>query len=463
MLVGRGPECSFHFDEPIVSARHASIETAPDGFYLIDQGSFNGTYVNGQRISQVKLNSGDLIEFGSGGPQMLAIIDEEAAAQTEAFGGARETVPLQQTVRNIGLYNPERDSGRMSSFGVGCVLSLAAIFALMVAGILILDLGPFVAIVSGIVALLPAIIYLQMLLWLDRYDPEPFRPLAFALAFGALVAVFFSTVFNSVFGVFAGDTLTAIVSAPLVEEATKGLGVLAIVLLFRREFDSVVDGIVYAGVVALGFATIENILYYGRALSSGGLGEMFATFVLRGIFSPFSHVLFSSMTGIGFGIMRETHNRRLKIFAPLAGYLSAVFLHALWNGAATYAGRMFFAFYLLIEAPLFIGFLVAIAILVRRERKILQHALSGEVARGLITPEQLAIVTSIPRRSWWLIDAIGKGTRWQARRRFLRAVAKLGLCHWHVARATAAGNQTQSFSLIARLQAEVLALRSEVG
>src|SRR4029079_12058155 len=107
-----------------------------------------------------------------------------------------------------------------------------------------------------------------------------------------------------------------VISAPLIEEGTKGLGVVLFMIFLRNEFDDILDGIVYAGVIALGFATVENVLYYGRTVSAGGGGLLFILF-LRGVLSPFAHSLFTSMTGIGCGISRETHNKTVKIIAPI--------------------------------------------------------------------------------------------------------------------------------------------------
>ncbi|MBO0722557.1 MAG: hypothetical protein J2P41_17160, partial [Blastocatellia bacterium] len=75
---------------------------------------------------------------------------------------------------------------------------------------------------------------------------------------------------------------------------------------------------------------------------------------------------------------------------------------------------------------------------------------------------QLEIAISVFRRSWWLIMAISDTKLFNARRHFLRAVAKLGLCHWHQARAEEAHRDTGSIKLIAQLQAEVYELRERV-
>src|SRR5918992_1573770 len=92
-------------------------------------------------------------------------------------------------------------------------------------------------------------------------------------------AVFFSFIFNtingmifgSLFGAAAGDILGGIVSAPIVEEGSKGLALFILYWWKKDEFDGVVDGVIYAAMVGLGFAMAENFLYYGRTFAEGGI------------------------------------------------------------------------------------------------------------------------------------------------------------------------------------------------
>ena len=89
----------------------------------------------------------------------------------------------------------------------------------------------------------------------------------------------------------------------------KGLAVLGVFYFLRREFDGVVDGVIYATFAALGFAAVENVVYYSNAMRADAGGEaLAATFLLRGVLAPWGHPLYTSMTGIGFGIARETRN-----------------------------------------------------------------------------------------------------------------------------------------------------------
>ena len=115
-------------------------------------------------------------------------------------------------------------------------------------------------------------------LWVDRWEPEPPRTLLFAFLWGACVAALSALLINSsavlvadaVLGQGSGDVLGASVIAPIVEEGVKGAFVVGLLIFRRREFDGIVDGIVYAGLVGAGFAFTENILYMGRAFAEDG-------------------------------------------------------------------------------------------------------------------------------------------------------------------------------------------------
>src|SRR5256884_6519844 len=159
--------------------------------------------------------------------------------------------------------------------------------------------------------------------------------LATAFFWGALVAVFVAFVFNTSLSIIAavathnaqvGEAFGAVISAPIVEESAKAL-ILVILFFWKKdEFDGIVDGIVYAGMVGLGFAMTENILYYGRAVQHGA-GVLTLVFILRGMAAPFSHPLFTSMTGIGLGWSRQSDNGFVKVTMPVLGFMLAILMH----------------------------------------------------------------------------------------------------------------------------------------
>ncbi len=95
-----------------------------------------------------------------------------------------------------------------------------------------------------LLSLAPAVIALPVMMWLDRVEPEPPSALVHSLLWGATVAILISSIVNATVSALAGDVVAAVLSAPLVEEATKAGAILYAVK--RREVDSPMDGIVYA-------------------------------------------------------------------------------------------------------------------------------------------------------------------------------------------------------------------------
>src|SRR4029453_7670759 len=86
--------------------------------------------------------------------------------------------------------------------------------------------------------------------------------------------------------------------------------------------------------------------------------QLGGTFFLRGVLAPWGHPLYTSMTGIGFGIARETDKTWVRYMAPLGGYLAGVTLHAIWNGAASISSAAF-----LLLLPLWLLFVAGFGVI----------------------------------------------------------------------------------------------------
>lgn len=520
LTIGRGDQCSIRFDpltERIASKQHAYINAQPDGFYITDNQSTNGTLVNGNRIETARLSDGDVIQFGKNGVRAkvsigaetnvaapMNVADQYDDEQPAPFDMA-EVAPaksVQLSISQLGLGGIQTAPPKPAPIGkyIGIAVTIFAIIflSLIVGLILFASLGPVAAIIAAVVAFTPAMIYLLPFMFLDRYDPEPLWLLALAFAWGALVAVLVSIVINTIITIVAmigasvvglppelGEVVGAVVSAPIFEEGSKGLGLVILLVFFRRYFDDILDGIVFAGVIALGFATVENVMYYGRGLNSGGFYALALLFGLRGILSPFAHATFTSMTGIGCGIARESHKTIVRVLMPIVGYIFAMSLHMLWNGMAflsvfaieatgmtSTCGAIglggdgislcgFVLGYSILEVPLFVIYIIFALFIMRRQNRILREMLALDVARGLIPSEHERIATSVFRSFGWLAGGLFSG-KYFTRSRYLRALGKLGLSYWHIQRATAAQGQTGSFQQNPIIREEIIALRDKV-
>ena len=516
LTIGRGETCSIRFDpmtERAASKQHAFVEARADGYYLTDNQSTNGTYVNDQRVTTAKLDSGDKIQFGSNGVTAYAYIDQPPvqgsapgafrAYQLQQFNevAAQPNLSVQASLANFGLGSmsavkpaPEENRTKkliLTAFALSIVAGLLLFVVFLISSSIsqyiandanagISAEGLTTALYASVIAFTPVLIYLLPLVWLDRYDREPVWLLALSYAWGGLIAVIFSYYVNTgveqaVFDLTNNPKMTsaigAIAAAPIFEEASKGVGVLRLLVFFRRYSDDILDGIIYASVIALGFATVENVLYYGRGIAdaterfgvtSTAVKSFMVLFALRGIFSPFAHATFTSMTGIGCGIARESHNNFVKILLPMFGYGAAVGLHAIWNSLAVVGGCGGFVLgYIVLEVPFFLIFVGFSFYIMRRQRKILNEMLALDIARGLIPQEHAKIATSAFKSSAWILGGLFQG-KFGARSKYVRAIGKLGLSYWHIQRATAAQGQTGSFQQNPILRDEVLRWRDQV-
>ena len=293
-------------------------------------------------------------------------------------------------------------AGRVLVRTLAVLLLLAC--GLLTLGAILSNTGPAGLVVGLALAILPVFPVVAAFLWLDRYEAEPPALLLFAFGWGAFVATLVSLVVNSASSVFllqaGGDAgATAVLVAPVVEETSKGLVVLLILLLRRREFDGVVDGIVYAGMAGVGFAFVENILYLGRSFLESGGGAAVATFVVRCVFSPFAHPLFTMAIGIGLGLAARYRSPVVKVVAPLVGWVVAILLHGTWNASASLGLNGFIGTYIAVQVPLFVA-AVVIALLVRqREARLLRRHLTAYAGSGWITGAEVRMLTSLHERA----------------------------------------------------------------
>ncbi len=254
--------------------------------------------------------------------------------------------------------------------------------------------------VSLFFAFVPAFFMAAVIYWLDRYEKEPLILLGAAFFWGAVVAAGGAFILNTGLGlgiyVLTGsgdvaDQATASLVAPFVEEGLKGVAVLLVFLFFRKEFDSILDGIIYAAITALGFAATENVLYIYQHgyLDGGGWSGLWQLVIIRDLVVAWQHPYFTAFTGIGLALARLNRNVLVKIIALPVGYAFAVFAHAFHNSFGSLIGGMTgFAIGSLADWLGWFIMAIFIVFMIARERRVLVNQLKDEVASGTLAAWQ---------------------------------------------------------------------------
>jgi RsiW-degrading membrane proteinase PrsW (M82 family) len=309
--------------------------------------------------------------------------------------------------------------------------------------------------------MLQAVIYLLFIRAIDLYEREPLRYVIPVFVWGFAVATTVSLVFNTLFqltlssvtSVKTASFFTAVVEAPIVEESSKGFALLLIFViayLVRRrsgliEFAGVMDGIVYGAAVGFGFAIAEDLLY--------GLQYGPETFIVRRIFGGFAHASFTSVTGIGIGLIPWVQSRVLKVVLPLLGLSGAVMLHATFNFTATVFGPVAYLFLF----GVILTYMVVIIVWLYIERRTIREELRDEVPAGTITPQEYAILPSYFRRRGYYLGLVftGRLSTWAGAHKLHSAAVDLALAKRLAHRSGSAG----SMDRVRMLRQRVLDLR----
>jgi RsiW-degrading membrane proteinase PrsW (M82 family) len=345
----------------------------------------------------------------------------------------------------------------------------------------------------AILAGLPA---LALIWYLDRRERE--SPWLFfgALLWGMLVATGLALFLNGegallIFNLFTQSGLasevpsqdaaralvqylTAVLVGPPVEEIVKGLALVLLIWLLRGEFNNMRDGIVYGALVGLGFNMMETTFYITNIYAQTGTAPYAAQILARFVFFGVNgHLLFTSLTGAGFGLARQLSHPAMKVLAAVGGLLLAILAHMTHNALAGFiiAGVLALQGQSLDNASLFSWWLsVAVANVVLQfvpyalligaiivsgqwERRVIRQQLADEVDGQIVTPAEYAQIEREP--AYGLRRPAGY-TRREARA-LVTAQNKLAFRKWDV---RAAGADPQTDSVAQALRAEILAIRA---
>ncbi len=195
--------------------------------------------------------------------------------------------------------------------------------------------GLLIALLAGVV---PAMVYVGALYWVDRYEKEPKRLLAAAFVWGAIPSVVLALAMELFFqlppnllGPHALEAVRLGLVAPVLQEALKGAAVLFIARRYRREFDNVLDGIIYGAMVGFGFAMTGNIVSYVSSFALWGFEGLSVTIFAEGIVYGLDHALYTAFFGAALGFARLAQKPWQRWAVPVGGFVLTVATHALHN------------------------------------------------------------------------------------------------------------------------------------
>ncbi len=290
---------------------------------------------------------------------------------------------------------------------------------------------------AGIVALVPVIVVSAIIWWIDSWEPEPRWLMVAMFLWGGGVAVAISAWLNTAwaqsFYMSTGNEVKAniwgaVVSAPIVEEAAKGLGVVLVFIFFKKYFNGPIDGICYGAMSGLGFAFTENILYFTRYY------DILQEIAVLRFSSPLLHPLCTAVIGmfLGFAVYQKTRWSALPLLVP--GFLIGAAIHFMHNGWATVAdinnvvtgeGSMGFN-YFAVQIPSYIAAVILIAWFRHEESVIIRSRLREYQGAGWLAAHEVEMLSSLSGRKRARDWAASRGVK-DAMKRFQQEATHLAL------------------------------------
>ncbi|MBC7261694.1 MAG: PrsW family intramembrane metalloprotease [Chloroflexi bacterium] len=311
--------------------------------------------------------------------------------------------------------------------------------------------------ISVITSVVPTVLYVLILWWFDRYEKEPRHLLLAAFIWGAVPAAILSIIGEAVLGqplVALGEAPAQLLSssllAPVVEESAKGFAVFLLLLFFWREFDDVLDGIIYGATVGFGFATSENVFYFADSLQQAGLEGLATSAFFRAIIFGMNHALFTSLFGASLGYARMGAQGCLRWAMPLLGLLGAMFVHGMHNLLVSLSSAVCLLMSVMNNWGGMLVILAVILLAAQQEKRWIAAHLKAEVESGLLTAEEYDMIGSYRKRL---------GAIWRARSRYgpgeARRLSKLAQLATELAFKIEQGDERTA----QKLRGEIAALR----
>jgi RsiW-degrading membrane proteinase PrsW (M82 family) len=264
-------------------------------------------------------------------------------------------------------------------------------------------------------AIIPTILYVAILVVMDRHEREPWLLMVLVFAWGAAPAVMLSLMGEIFFSFHvrefyptpgAANLFNVAVVAPVVEELAKALAVLIVYWFAYKEFDGLMDGMLYGSLAGFGFAMSENALYLNDAFHHS-LQDGIALAFMRVVVFGMNHALFTSMFGLGLGIARYATNVPARVLCPLAGLVGGIGLHMFHNFSVSSSSMS--PVLGLIVAWLGVGmWLYLVYFALQQEATWIREELADEVAHGLLTVDEAEAAANLQWRAALTLASLRK-------------------------------------------------------
>lgn len=205
--------------------------------------------------------------------------------------------------------------------------------------------------VAGIVAVISVIVWGWWFRHIDRFERQPLGLVVTGFVWGATAATFVMAVpgnsalgslYTKLFGqVWAQDWYAAL-SAPLVEETAKGIGIVVLLALAPRLVRTVTDGLLLGAFIGLGFQTSEDFMYsvagatqgFGAHQTDGLVGSI----AIRTFSDIISHPLFTALFCAGVMYLIGFAAQPRRIGRGVALIVAPIVAHGIWNSLVAISG-----------------------------------------------------------------------------------------------------------------------------
>jgi RsiW-degrading membrane proteinase PrsW (M82 family) len=380
-------------------------------------------------------------------------------ARTSLYGLLAVALIALGTFILVRAFERDRAARRSHLIRAGVLIGLGVLLWLLVIDVFLFtqSAGPEVAAVCALACLPTTGIGLFVVRRMDRNEKEPWRLVLVAAAWGAIVATCLVVWGESIWEETAQRTLvpgpgldaSLAFMAGVLEELAKGSAVVLLFLVMRKDFDDVVDGIVYGAAVGLGFNFMESITYMTNlyAIYSpeglGGFAAGFQWYARQGLGLFFGHATYTAYIGAGIGVARQLPNLKQKALAILSGFIIAIAGHFSWDAWLTFFPIQNGLFglveihlrTLIMTGPFTAGIIALLLFGIRYEGQNLreQFRLEAATGRGAILADEVSILASPWQRLSRRLRALSRGgfSAYLKVARLQSAQLDLAMERWH--------------------------------